>query len=83
MRFFHGEGNTKEFNKKYYLQSKNHEWYFEARLKWVPIYQALMQPGGITIAGLNQMEHEGLSSALIKGIITSAKIVEKIVKENN
>lgn len=40
-------------------------------------------PRGITIAGLNQMEHEGLSSAIIKGIITSAQIVEKIVKENN
>lgn len=28
-------------------------------------------PEGCTIAGLNEMEHQGLSSALIKGIITS------------
>jgi len=28
---------------------------------------------GCTIAGLNQMEHEGFSSALIRGIVTSAK----------
>lgn len=30
-------------------------------------------PMGCTIAGLNQMEHEGFSSALIRGIVTSAK----------
>lgn len=30
-------------------------------------------PMGCTIAGLNRMEHEGFSSALIKGIITSAE----------
>ena len=29
-------------------------------------------PMGCTIAGLNQMEHEGFSSALIRGIVTSA-----------
>jgi pyrroline-5-carboxylate reductase len=29
-------------------------------------------PQGCTIAGLNQMEHNGFSSALIKGIVTSA-----------
>jgi len=29
-------------------------------------------PRGCTIAGLNQMEHEGFSSALIKGIVVSA-----------
>jgi pyrroline-5-carboxylate reductase len=28
-------------------------------------------PGGITIAGLNEMEHQGFSSSLIKGIKTS------------
>ena len=28
-------------------------------------------PKGCTIAGLNEMEHQGFSSALIKGIITS------------
>ena len=30
-------------------------------------------PQGCTIAGLNQMEHNGFSSALIKGIVTSAQ----------
>jgi pyrroline-5-carboxylate reductase len=28
-------------------------------------------PKGITIAGLNEMEHQGFSSSLIKGILTS------------
>ncbi|HRS19762.1 MAG TPA: pyrroline-5-carboxylate reductase dimerization domain-containing protein, partial [Bacteroidales bacterium] len=28
-------------------------------------------PRGITIAGLNEMEHNGFSSALIKGIVKS------------
>lgn len=35
-------------------------------------------PQGCTIAGLNEMEHHGLSSALIKGIVTSYKKIEKI-----
>ncbi len=30
-------------------------------------------PRGCTIAGLNQMEHEGFSSAMIKGITASAE----------
>jgi pyrroline-5-carboxylate reductase len=30
-------------------------------------------PRGCTIAGLNRMEHEGFSSAMIKGIVTSAE----------
>jgi pyrroline-5-carboxylate reductase len=30
-------------------------------------------PRGCTIAGLNEMEHQGLSSALIKGIVVSAR----------
>jgi pyrroline-5-carboxylate reductase len=30
-------------------------------------------PQGCTISGLNQMEHHGFSSALIKGIVTSAE----------
>ncbi len=30
-------------------------------------------PRGCTIAGLNEMEHQGLSSAMIKGIVTSAE----------
>jgi pyrroline-5-carboxylate reductase len=35
-------------------------------------------PRGATIAGLNQMEHEGFSSALIKGIVTSAEKVARL-----
>ena len=34
-------------------------------------------PRGITIAGLNEMEHEGFSSSLIKGILTSFKNISK------
>lgn len=34
-------------------------------------------PKGCTIAGLNEMEHNGFSSALIKGIVTSYKKIEK------
>jgi pyrroline-5-carboxylate reductase len=33
-------------------------------------------PRGCTIAGLNEMEHQGLSSALIKGLIVSAQAAE-------
>ncbi len=35
-------------------------------------------PRGCTIAGLNQMEHDGFSSALIKGITVSASIAQKL-----
>lgn len=35
-------------------------------------------PQGCTIAGLNEMEHRGFSSALIKGVITSYKKIEKM-----
>ncbi len=35
-------------------------------------------PRGCTISGLNQMEHEGFSSAMIKGITTSAEKAEKL-----
>ena len=37
-------------------------------------------PRGVTISGLNQMEHEGFSSALIKGIVTSATKAEALYK---
>jgi len=37
-------------------------------------------PEGCTIAGLNEMEHQGLSSALIKGIITSFDKINNIRK---
>jgi len=35
-------------------------------------------PMGATIAGLNEMEHQGFSSAMIKGIITSTNKVTKL-----
>jgi pyrroline-5-carboxylate reductase len=35
-------------------------------------------PEGCTIAGLNEMEHQGLSSALIKGIVASYEKISKI-----
>lgn len=37
-------------------------------------------PRGCTISGLNQMEHNGFSSALIKGIVTSAEKCAKVYK---
>ncbi len=35
-------------------------------------------PQGCTIAGLNEMEHQGLSSALIKGLLTSFEKINNI-----
>lgn len=46
------------------LQTKNHPEFEIDRVT---------TPRGVTISGLNQMEHEGLSSAMIKGIVTSAE----------
>jgi len=40
-------------------------------------------PEGCTIAGLNEMEHQGFSSAMIKGITTSADKAAKLYKSNN
>lgn len=37
-------------------------------------------PRGCTISGLNQMEHNGFSSALIKGIVTSAEKAAMLYK---
>ncbi len=37
-------------------------------------------PRGCTIAGLNEMEHKGFSSAMIKGITTSAEIADELFK---
>lgn len=37
-------------------------------------------PRGCTIAGLNQMEHSGFSSAMIKGIVTSADKAANLYK---
>lgn len=39
-------------------------------------------PRGCTIAGLNQMEHEGFSSAMIKGITVSAERAAKLYKKD-
>jgi len=38
-------------------------------------------PRGCTIVGLNEMEHRGLSSALIKGLIVSARAAEQLFTE--
>lgn len=35
-------------------------------------------PRGCTIAGLNEMEHQGFSSAMIKGIVTSSKKAQSL-----
>ncbi|MDD5539405.1 MAG: pyrroline-5-carboxylate reductase [Candidatus Marinimicrobia bacterium] len=40
-------------------------------------------PRGCTIAGLNQMEHEGFSSAMIKGITISAERAANLYKNSN
>ncbi len=37
-------------------------------------------PRGITISGLNQMEHEGFSSAMIRGIVTAWEKASKVYK---
>jgi pyrroline-5-carboxylate reductase len=38
-------------------------------------------PRGVTISGLNQMEHQGFSSAMIRGIVTSAEKAEKLFSD--
>ncbi|MGQ1890698.1 pyrroline-5-carboxylate reductase [Thermophagus sp. OGC60D27] len=38
-------------------------------------------PRGITISGLNEMEHQGFSSALIKGVIASFEKIENATKK--
>jgi len=38
-------------------------------------------PRGCTIAGLNEMEHQGFSSALIKGITTSARKAVELYRD--
>ena len=40
-------------------------------------------PRGITIAGLNEMEHQGFSSAMIKGIVTSAEKINKLLAKKD
>lgn len=38
-------------------------------------------PGGCTIEGLNEMEHQGLSSSVIQGIVASFKKINEIAQE--
>lgn len=40
-------------------------------------------PQGITISGLNQMEHNGFSSSMIKGIVTAAEKANKIYSNDD
>ena len=40
-------------------------------------------PRGATISGLNEMEHQGFSSAMIKGITTSAERVDRLYKKGD
>ena len=40
-------------------------------------------PRGCTITGLNEMEHQGLSSSLIKGLIVSYKKINEISSQKN
>jgi len=39
-------------------------------------------PMGITISGLNQMEHAGFSSSMIKGLVTSAEKAKHLYSES-
>ncbi len=39
-------------------------------------------PRGVTISGLNQMEHQGFSSAMIKGIVIAAQKAAKIYESD-
>ena len=40
-------------------------------------------PQGITISGLNQMEHNGFSSSMIKGIVTASEKADKIYSNSD
>ncbi len=37
---------------------------------------------GITISGLNEMEHQGFSSAMIRAIVRSADKIDEIINES-
>lgn len=56
------------------LESKNHP---ESEIDKVTT------PRGCTIGGLNRMEHEGFSSAMIQGILTSANLAEGLYNDQN
>ena len=38
-------------------------------------------PKGITISGLNEMEHQGFSSAMIRAIVKLANKINDIIRE--
>lgn len=40
-------------------------------------------PRGATIAGLNTMEHEGLSSSIIKGIVASEQKIDQLLNNRD
>jgi pyrroline-5-carboxylate reductase len=40
-------------------------------------------PRGCTITGLNEMEHQGLSSAMIRGITASARAAEGLSRSSD
>lgn len=46
-----------------------------------PEIDKVTTPRGCTIAGLNEMEHQGFSSAMIKGIVTSADQAGKLFRK--
>ena len=39
-------------------------------------------PKGITISGLNEIEHQGFSSAMIRAIVRSADKIDEIINES-
>ena len=45
-----------------------------------PEIDKVTTPQGCTIEGLNEMEHQGLSSSLIKGIVASFNKINVISK---
>jgi len=45
------------------------------------LIDAVTTPLGVTIAGLNEMEHQGFSSALIRGIVESAERAQRLYEE--
>jgi len=46
------------------------------------LIDAVTTPLGVTIAGLNEMEHQGFSSALIRGIVESAEKADHLYKQS-
>jgi pyrroline-5-carboxylate reductase len=48
-----------------------------------PLIDSVTTPLGVTIAGLNEMEHQGFSSALIRGIVVSAEKADRLYRASN